>query len=166
MAQNSAVEVYIPKYGQTVEEVKIVQWLVEDGATVKKGQEILEIETDKTTFFVESEAAGMVHRGPYQVGDTVPVLEVVAVIGKPEDKFVAHKVGEEPEPVLDASRGEVSSPSVAGAEGAAQGGAWRRAGAAQVAAAAQGGETPPLQRSSPPHARASWRRRGGSTSRR
>jgi pyruvate dehydrogenase E2 component (dihydrolipoamide acetyltransferase) len=89
------MEVYIPKYGQTVEEVKIVQWFVEDGATVKKGQEILEIETDKTTFFVESEAAGVLHRGPYNVGDTVPVLEVVAVIGKPEDKFVAHKVGEE-----------------------------------------------------------------------
>jgi pyruvate dehydrogenase E2 component (dihydrolipoamide acetyltransferase) len=94
MAQTSAVEVYIPKYGQTVEEVKIVQWLVEDGATVKKGQEILEIETDKTTFFVESEGAGVVHMGPYKAGDTVPVLEVVAVIGKPEDKFVAHKVGE------------------------------------------------------------------------
>jgi pyruvate dehydrogenase E2 component (dihydrolipoamide acetyltransferase) len=91
-----AVEVYIPKYGQTVEEVKIVQWFVEDGETVKKGQEILEIETDKTTFFVESEGAGVVHRGPYEVGETVPVLEVVAVIGKPEDKFVAHKVGEEP----------------------------------------------------------------------
>src|SRR5512139_2163260 len=93
MAQNSAIEVYIPKYGQTVEEVKIVQWFVEDGATVKKGQEILEIETDKTTFFVESEAAGVVHRGPYKVGDTVPVLEVVAVIGTAEDKFKGGQVG-------------------------------------------------------------------------
>ncbi len=87
-------EVYIPKYGQTVEEVKIVQWFVEDGQTVKKGQEILEIETDKTTFFVESEGAGVVHVGPYKAGDTVAVLEVVALIGKPEDRFVAHKVGE------------------------------------------------------------------------
>ena len=59
-----SVEVYIPKYGQTVEEVKIVQWFAEDGATVKKGQEILEIETDKTTFFVESEAAGVLHQRP------------------------------------------------------------------------------------------------------
>ena len=90
-----SIEVYIPKYGQTVEEVKIVQWFVEDGATVKKGQEILEIETDKTTFFVESEAAGVLHRGPYASGDTVPVLEVVAIIGRPDDKFIAHKVGEE-----------------------------------------------------------------------
>ena len=98
-----SIEVYIPKYGQTVEEVKIVQWFVEDGATVKKGQEILEIETDKTTFFVESEAAGVVHRGPYSAGDTVPVLEVVAIIGKSEDAFVAHRVGNEIDEVAEST---------------------------------------------------------------
>jgi len=117
-----SVEVYIPKYGQTVEEVKIVQWFVEDGATVKKGQEILEIETDKTTFFVESEAAGVLHRGPYASGDTVPVLEVVAIVGKADDRFIAHKVGEEaaeisetPEP-SSVPAGAQESESVAPAE--------------------------------------------------
>ena len=88
-------EVYIPKYGQTVEEVKIVQWLAEDGAEIKKGQEILEIETDKTTFFVEAEGAGFLHRGPYEVGQTVPVLEVVALIGPQDLKFKAGTVGGE-----------------------------------------------------------------------
>lgn len=97
MPQQTAVEVFIPKYGQTVEEVKIVQWFVEDGATVKKGQELLEIETDKTTFFVESEVAGVVHRGPYKVGDTVPVLEVVAVIGAADDKFKGGQIASEEE---------------------------------------------------------------------
>lgn len=108
-----SVEVYIPKYGQTVEEVKIVQWFAEDGATVKKGQEILEIETDKTTFFVESEAAGVLHRGPYAAGDTVPVLEVVAIIGKPDDKFAAHNFGEEATEVSE-------QPGPSSAPGAAQ----------------------------------------------
>ncbi len=88
-------EVYIPKYGQTVEEVKIVQWLAEDGAEIKKGQEILEIETDKTTFFVEAEGAGFLHRGPYEVGQTVPVLEVVALIGPQDLQFRAGTVGGE-----------------------------------------------------------------------
>lgn len=134
MAQNTVSEVYIPKYGQTVEEVKVVQWYVEDGATVKKGQELLEIETDKTTFMVESEAAGVVHRGPYNVGDTVAVLEVVAIVGKPEDKFVAHKVGEEEAP--DAGRGEVASPT-----------------SGQATETSQGGETPPLQMFASPRAR-------------
>ena len=53
---------FIPKFGQTVEEVTLLQWLVEDGAAVKQGQEILEIETDKTIFFVEAEGAGSLHR--------------------------------------------------------------------------------------------------------
>ncbi len=83
-----AVEVYIPKFGQTVEEVTLLQWLVDDGVAVKKGQEILEIETDKTTFFVESEGAGTLHRGPFEPGAVVPVLTVVATIGAPGEKFV------------------------------------------------------------------------------
>ena len=88
-----AVEVYIPKFGQTVEEVKLLQWLAEDGAVVKKGQEILEIETDKTTFFVEAEGAGTLHRGPYQVDQTIPVLTVVAIIGAKDERFDAATLG-------------------------------------------------------------------------
>ena len=84
-----ATEVYIPKFGQTVEEVKIVQWMVEDGAEVKKDQELLAIETDKPTFFVEAEGAGTLHRGPYPVDQTVPVLTVVAIIGGKDEQFGA-----------------------------------------------------------------------------
>jgi pyruvate dehydrogenase E2 component (dihydrolipoamide acetyltransferase) len=91
-----AEEVFVPKYGQTVEEVTIVQWMVEDGAQVKKGQELLEIETDKTTFMVEAEVSGFLHRGPFKAGDVVPVLTVIAVIGKPEDRYVAGVFGAAP----------------------------------------------------------------------
>jgi len=91
-----AEEVFIPKYGQTVEEVTIVQWVAEDGAQIKKGQELLEIETDKTTFMVEAEVSGTLHRGPFKAGEVVPVLTVIAVIGKPEDKYVPGVFGEAP----------------------------------------------------------------------
>jgi pyruvate dehydrogenase E2 component (dihydrolipoyllysine-residue acetyltransferase) len=92
-----AVEVYIPKFGQTVEEVTLLQWLVDDGVAVKKGQEILEIETDKTTFFVEAEGVGTLHRGPFEPGKVVPVLTVVATIGAPDEKFVAGMIQVESE---------------------------------------------------------------------
>jgi pyruvate dehydrogenase E2 component (dihydrolipoamide acetyltransferase) len=82
-----AEEFFIPKLGQTVEEVTLIKWLVEDGAQVRQGQEILEVETDKAVFPVEAIANGYLHIGPYQEGDVVPVLEVVAIIGKAEDKF-------------------------------------------------------------------------------
>ena len=92
-----ATEVYIPKFGQTVEEVTLLQWLVEDGAQVKKGQELLEIETDKTTFFVEAEAGGTLHRGPFEPGKVIPVLTVVAIIGAPGEKFVGGAIQAEAE---------------------------------------------------------------------
>jgi pyruvate dehydrogenase E2 component (dihydrolipoamide acetyltransferase) len=73
--------------GQTVEEVTLIKWLVEDGAKVAQGQEVLEVETDKAVFPVEAMASGYLHIGPYQEGDVVPVLTVVAIIGEAEDKF-------------------------------------------------------------------------------
>lgn len=82
-----AEELYIPKLGQTVEEVTIIRWLVEDGTNVKQGQEIVEVQTDKAIFPVEANADGFLHIGPYQEGDVVPVLTVVALIGSQDDKF-------------------------------------------------------------------------------
>ncbi len=82
-----AIEVYIPKFGQTVEEVTIVEWLVEEGAMVEKGDEVLRVETDKAIFSVEAPGNGNLHRGPYQSGDVLPVLSIVAVIGDKDDQF-------------------------------------------------------------------------------
>jgi len=82
-----AKDVFIPKLGQTMEEASIARWLVADGAKVEQGQEILEVETDKALFTVEAAARGVLHIGPYKEGDVVPVLTVVAIVGKPEDKF-------------------------------------------------------------------------------
>ncbi len=84
-----AEEVFIPKAGQTVEEITLVRWLVEDGAQVSEGQELLEIETDKTNFMVEAPIKGTVHIGPFEPGQVIPVLTVVATIGRPEEKFPA-----------------------------------------------------------------------------
>jgi pyruvate dehydrogenase E2 component (dihydrolipoamide acetyltransferase) len=102
-----AEEVFIPKYGQTVEEVTLIKWMADDGAQVKKGQELLEIETDKTNFTVEAEANGFLHRGPYTEGQVIPVLTVVAIIGKADEKFVGG--------ALAAGAAEVEGPAAFGA---------------------------------------------------
>ncbi len=82
-----AVEVYIQKFGQTVEEVTLVEWLVEDGAKVEVGDELLRVETDKAIFSVEANHAGYLHKGPYRAGDVLPVLSIVAVIGDKNEQF-------------------------------------------------------------------------------
>jgi len=82
-----AEELFIPKLGQTVEEVTIINWHVKDGDQVEQGQEVLEVETDKAVFDVEATDDGFIHFGPYKAGDVVPVLAVVAVIGEKDEKF-------------------------------------------------------------------------------
>ncbi len=82
-----AEELFIPKLGQTVEEVTLLNWLVKDGEKVEQGQEVLEVETDKAVFNVEAVESGYIHIGPYKAGQVVPVLEVVALIGEADDIF-------------------------------------------------------------------------------
>jgi len=82
-----AEELFIPQLGQTVETVTIISWHVKDGDRVKQGQEVLEVETDKAVFDVEATDDGFIHIGPYKIGDIVPVLTVVAVIGETDDQF-------------------------------------------------------------------------------
>ena len=89
-----ATEFFIPKLGQTVEEVRIVSWLVQDGARVDFGQGVMDVETDKAVFPVEANAKGTIHLGPFKEGDVLPVLTVVAIIGKPEDIFPLPGQGE------------------------------------------------------------------------
>lgn len=80
-------DLFIPKLGQTVEEVVLINWLVEDGTKVDFGEPVLEVETDKAIFSVEANGKGYVHFGPYKMGETVPVLTVVATIGKADETF-------------------------------------------------------------------------------
>lgn len=84
-----ATDFFVPKLGQTVEEVTLVKWLVNDGAKVAMGDPIVEVETDKAVFPVEANAKGIIHFGPYQEGDVIPVLEVIAVIGREDEKFAS-----------------------------------------------------------------------------
>jgi pyruvate dehydrogenase E2 component (dihydrolipoamide acetyltransferase) len=80
-------EFFVPKLGQTVEEVIMVGWLVADGEKVSQGQAVMEVETDKAVFPVEANAKGYIHLGPFNAGDVIPVLTVVAIIGKQDEKF-------------------------------------------------------------------------------
>ena len=84
-----AEELFIPKLGQTVEQVTLLNWLVHDGDKVQQGQEVLEVETDKAVFNVEAVDDGFIHFGPFQAGQVVPVLTVVALIGKQDETFQA-----------------------------------------------------------------------------
>jgi pyruvate dehydrogenase E2 component (dihydrolipoamide acetyltransferase) len=98
-----ATEFFIPKLGQTVEEVTIVSWLVEDGQKIAFGDQVMEVETDKAVFPVEANGKGYIHLGPYNAGDVVPVLTVVALIGAKDDTFTAGGAAAEAEAAPEAA---------------------------------------------------------------
>ncbi|MGB3703663.1 MAG: E3 binding domain-containing protein, partial [Anaerolineales bacterium] len=111
-----AVEFFIPKLGQTVEEVTIIDWLVNDGDAVEQGQPVLEVETDKAVFPMEANARGIIHLGPYRKGDIVPIITTVAVIGKPEDRFPLAKAAQPSRFVTAAITRTISPDNDAGSE--------------------------------------------------
>jgi pyruvate dehydrogenase E2 component (dihydrolipoamide acetyltransferase) len=78
-----AKSVIMPKLGQTVEECTIIQWLKKEGDTVRKGDVLLEIETDKANMEVESFVEGSLLKILKGEGETVPVMEIIAFVGDP-----------------------------------------------------------------------------------
>ncbi len=105
-------EFFVPKLGQTVEEVVMVGWLVEDGEKISQGQAVMEVETDKAVFPVEANAKGYIHLGPYKAGDVIPVLTVVAIIGKQDDKFEAGGSSAPAAPQADSAPEQKAAPVV------------------------------------------------------
>ena len=73
-------EILMPALSPTMEEGTLAKWLVKEGDTVKSGDIIAEIETDKATMEVPAPFAGTVVELTVKVGDTVSAGSVVARI--------------------------------------------------------------------------------------
>ena len=71
----------MPKLGMDMEEGTIVNWLKAEGDKVEKGEQLVEIETDKSTVSVEAPASGVILKLYYPNGETTPCGEVIAAIG-------------------------------------------------------------------------------------
>lgn len=89
------VPIRMPDLGTTVDEIKIVAWLVKEGDSVKRGDFIAEIETDKATGELESVAEGVLLKLIVAEDDIVQTGEVLAYVGSPGD--AVPETEEEPE---------------------------------------------------------------------
>jgi pyruvate dehydrogenase E2 component (dihydrolipoamide acetyltransferase) len=126
-------EIVMPRLSDTMEEGTILSWLIADGETVSRGQELVEIETDKANMTYESDQEGVL-RTLAAEGETLPVGAPIARVGEedpsPSGKTTAqrttqnndepafrpasvHAVGESTDGHL--SPVEPASPEVAGA---------------------------------------------------
>jgi pyruvate dehydrogenase E2 component (dihydrolipoamide acetyltransferase) len=111
--------VVMPKLGDTMEEGKILNWLVKEGDTVEKGDSLAEIETEKVTIPVEAFASGTVRKIIAPAGTVVPVGEPIALTGAADEPLPTEAAGQAR---AEAETAPPAAPPVASATQAAPGG--------------------------------------------
>ncbi|MEI7662343.1 MAG: 2-oxoglutarate dehydrogenase complex dihydrolipoyllysine-residue succinyltransferase [Bacteroidota bacterium] len=75
-----ATEIKVPSPGESITQVQLAKWLVSDGESVEKDQEIVEIDSDKASFPVTTPEDGII-KILVSEGETVAVGAVIATIG-------------------------------------------------------------------------------------
>ena len=92
------LEMKVPSTGESITEVEIAEWLVQDGDYVEKDQTIAEVDSDKATLELPAEASGTITLKAEE-GDAVEVGAVVCLIDtsaeKPEGLARAKEVNKE-----------------------------------------------------------------------
>lgn len=72
--------IYMPKFGMTMTEGIIVQWHKQVGDSIRAGEPLVTVQTEKVDTEVPSPMDGVVAELHYAVDDEAPVGEVIAVI--------------------------------------------------------------------------------------
>jgi pyruvate/2-oxoglutarate dehydrogenase complex dihydrolipoamide acyltransferase (E2) component len=74
------IKMKMPDLATTDSAIKVIRWLVTPGQPIKRGEALLEVETDKATMEVECIATGTFKEGRAQPGDTLLAGQILAVI--------------------------------------------------------------------------------------
>ena len=107
------LEMKVPSPGESITEVEIAQWLVEDGDYVEKDQAIAEVDSDKATLELPAEVSGTITLKAEE-GDAVAVGQVVCLIdteGQPKEG-ASPSVEAAPAPSAAAPPPSAASPEV------------------------------------------------------
>jgi len=111
-----ATDVTMPRLSDSMEEGTVLKWLVEEGGEVKRGEPLVEIETDKANMTYEADADGTLIEIVAQEGDTLAIGEKIARIGDPSE--AGEKSAKKDKAAADGAEAEAEGESEGGeAEG-------------------------------------------------
>jgi pyruvate dehydrogenase E2 component (dihydrolipoamide acetyltransferase) len=117
-----AQEIVMPRLSDSMEEGTILRWLKSPGDQVERGEELVEIETDKANMVYEAPAAGALIELVAGEGDTLAIGEVIARVGEPGETpsgdGAAADAGREPEEEAEEADAPSASPARADAPSA------------------------------------------------
>jgi pyruvate dehydrogenase E2 component (dihydrolipoyllysine-residue acetyltransferase) len=77
-----ASDVTMPRLSDSMEEGTVLKWLIDEGGEVKRGEPLVEIETDKANMTYDADTDGVLIEIVAQEGDTLEIGEVIARIGE------------------------------------------------------------------------------------
>ncbi|MFM9907917.1 MAG: 2-oxoglutarate dehydrogenase complex dihydrolipoyllysine-residue succinyltransferase [Chitinophagaceae bacterium] len=84
------IDIKVPTVGESISEVTLLKWIKKDGSYVERDEVIAELESEKATFEVNAEKAGILKLGNLNEGDTIKIGDILATIDetavKPEGK--------------------------------------------------------------------------------
>lgn len=80
------IDIKVPTVGESISEVTLLKWLKKDGEYVERDEVIAELESEKATFEVNAEQAGVIKLGPLQEGDTLKIGDLLASIDETATK--------------------------------------------------------------------------------
>jgi pyruvate dehydrogenase E2 component (dihydrolipoamide acetyltransferase) len=103
-----ATEVILPKVDMDMATGRISRWFVADGAAVKQGDVLFEIETDKAAMEIEAPVSGLL-RNPTAEGSEVPIGSVVGWIYGEGEAVASAPATKAAEPVVESKRPTASA---------------------------------------------------------
>jgi pyruvate dehydrogenase E2 component (dihydrolipoamide acetyltransferase) len=123
------MDVLMPQLGETVAEGKITKWFKSAGDAVKPGENLFEIETDKTSMEVPATSAGTLTDIRFNVGEVAKVGAVVAIIAGAGEAAGAKTVAQSkvPSAPIGAPAAKAARPSAPALTSTVQAGAPRAA---------------------------------------
>lgn len=99
----------MPRLGQSMEEGTVLQWLRQEGDTVKPGDPFVEVMSDKANFEVEATAGGVLRKILVPANETIPVNAPLAIFGT-ADEPIDDLLGNQPAGETGASEAEKAPP--------------------------------------------------------
>ena len=106
-----ATKVFMEALSPTMEEGRLVKWLKNEGDTVKSGDPIGEVETDKAIMELVARGDGVLRKRLVNEGDAVPVGTLVGVIAPPDENIDALVAGAAAPPAAAASAAAAPTPA-------------------------------------------------------
>jgi len=88
-----ASDVLMPRLSDSMEEGTVLKWIVQPGGEVKRGEPLVEIETDKANMTYEADTDGVLIEVLAQEGETLPIGQVIARIGAAGEEAVSREQG-------------------------------------------------------------------------